>query len=526
MTDPELDAHIETSARLLGLTIEPAWRGPVRANLAVSLRMGAMVLDFPLSDEAEPAAVFRARPMAEFAWQSATEIAAAVTAGTVTAQAVTAAALARVAARNPVLNAFTDVTAARAMAQAERVDAARREGKTLGPLAGVPFAVKNLFALQGLPTRAGSAINRDRAPASRDACLVTRLEEAGAVVIGALNMGEYAYDFTGENIHDGPSRNPHDTKRMTGGSSGGSGGAVAGGLVPLALGSDTNGSIRVPASLCGLFGLKPTFGRLPRTGSFPFVADLDHLGPLARTVRDLALSYDAMQGHDPGDPVCVDRPAEPVSPKLRDGLNGLRIVRAGGFFATGLMPDASRAIDLIAAALGVTREVEIPEAARARAAAYLITTASGAALHLDRLRTRANGFDPDTRDRLIAGAMVPAPMVIQAQKFRRWYQDAVLRLFQDVDAIIAPATPCAAPLIGQKSFTMNGAELPVRANMGIYTQPISFIGLPVVAVPVAGPLPVAVQIIAPPWREDIALRIARYLEQSGVAAAQRPPEEP
>jgi aspartyl-tRNA(Asn)/glutamyl-tRNA(Gln) amidotransferase subunit A len=143
-------------------------------------------------------------------------------------------------------------------------------------------------------------------------------------------------------------------------------------------------------------------------------------------------------------------------------------------------------------------------------------------LHLARLRARPADFDPDVRDRLIAGTMIPAAMVLQAQKFRRWYQRAVLRLFDDVDAIIAPATPCGAPALGQKTFVLDGVELAVRANLGLFTQPISFIGLPVVAVPVAGPMPIGVQIIAPPWREDIALRIARHLEVSGVAVAQRP----
>src|SRR5207253_6015496 len=157
--------------------------------------------------------------------------------------------------------------------------------------AGVPFAVKNLFDIKGLRTLAGSKINRSHPSATGDATLVARLEAAGAVLVGALNMGEYAYDFTGENIHDGPSRNPHDLARMTGGSSGGSGGAVAGGLVPLALGSDTNGSIRVPSSFCGIFGLKPTYGRLSRAHTFPFVASFDHLGPLARTTTDPAPAY-------------------------------------------------------------------------------------------------------------------------------------------------------------------------------------------------------------------------------------------
>jgi AtzE family amidohydrolase len=461
--------------------------------------------------------------MPDAAWHSAREIAASVTSGAITAREVVDAALQRIAARDGALNAFTDVVAMRARATAAVVDANRAAGRPVGPLAGVPFAVKNLFDVDGLATRAGSAINRERAPAGRDAVLIARLERAGAVLVGALNMGEYAYDFTGENRHDGPSRNPHDLTRMTGGSSGGSGAAVAGGLVPLALGSDTNGSIRVPASLCGLFGLKPTFGRLPRTGSFPFVSSLDHLGPLARSVGDLACAYDAMQGHDAEDPFCAHRPEDKVSDTLDSGISGLRIAAAAGYFRGSLMPEAERAVAHIRDALHVTREIELPEASRARAAAYLITAAEGAALHLERLKTRPADFDPDVRDRLIAGTMIPAAMVIQAQKFRRWYQRAVLRVFEDVDAIIAPATPCAAPSIGQKTFVLNGVELPVRANLGLFTQPISFVGLPVVAVPVAGPMPVGVQIIAAPWREDIALRIARHLESTGAAKAQRPP---
>ena len=174
----------------------------------------------------------------------------------------------------------------------------------------------------------------------------------------------------------------------------------------------------------------------------------------------------------------------------------------------------------VAKALDVTHTLEIPEAARARAAAYVISTTEGASLHLDRLRKRPNDFDPAVRDRLIAGAMVPAPLVDRAQKFRRWYRAKVLELFKSVDVIIAPATPCIAPKLGQATFVLDGVELPVRANIGIHTQPISFIGLPVVAVPVPlEPMPIGVQIIAAPWREDIALRVAHALERMGVAAA-------
>ncbi|MDR3533918.1 MAG: AtzE family amidohydrolase, partial [Rhodopila sp.] len=390
------------------------------------------------------------------AFTSATEIAAAIASGRMRAAAVMTACLDRIARLNPVLNAFTAVTADRARAKAAALDAAIASGAKPGPLVGVPFAVKNLIDVAGLPTLAGSKINRDHPPAVADAPLVRRLEAAGAILVGALNMGEYAYDFTGENAHEGPSRNPHDTMRMTGGSSGGSGSAVGGGLVPLALGSDTNGSIRVPSSFCGLFGLKPTYGRLTRAGSFPFVSSLDHLGPLARSTADLAASYDAMQGYDAADPVCVDRGIECVADLLDRGINGLRIASAGGYFRAGASPEALAALDAVAAALGAIETVTIPEAQRARSAAYVITTTEGAALHLDRLRTRPDDFDADVRDRLIAGALVPAAAVVQAQKFRRWYRAQVLHLFEHVDAILAPATPCVAPLIGQKTFVLDG----------------------------------------------------------------------
>jgi AtzE family amidohydrolase len=454
---------------------------------------------------------------------SATEIANVVSGRKLSALEVTDAALARIRRHDKVLNAFTDVTADRARAKARAIDAAIAAGSGVGPLAGVPFAVKNLFDVQGLATRAGSKINRDLKPSSRDATLIERMEAAGAVLVGALNMGEYAYDFTGENVHDGASRNPHDPTRMTGGSSGGSGGAVGGGLVPIALGSDTNGSIRVPSSFCGVFGLKPTYGRLSRARSFPFVASFDHLGPFARTASDLALAYDAMQGPDADDAACTTRPAEPATSLLADDIGNLRVAIAGGYFQKNVFAEAVEAVARVAKALGASRTVDIPEAARARAAAYVISTAEGAALHLDRLRKRPNDFDPAVRDRLLAGAMIPAPLVVRAQKFRRWYRARVLELFRTVDVILAPATPCVAPKLGQVNFVLDGVELPVRANIGIHTQPISFIGLPVVAVPVPlEPMPIGVQIIAAPWREDIALRVAHALERIGVVAAPQP----
>ncbi len=459
--------------------------------------------------------------MKDWTQEPAHHIADAVRSGQVTARLVAEQHLAAITRRNGLLKAYTDVTATRALARAEAIDAARTQGKPLPPLAGVPFAVKNLFEVDGLVTRAGSKINRDHAPARQDATLITRMEAAGAVLLGALNMGEYAYDFTGRNAHDGNSLNPHDTARMTGGSSGGSGGAAAAGLAAITLGSDTNGSIRVPASLCGLFGLKPSYGGLSRAGTFPFIASLDHVGPLARSVKDLTLAYDAMRGGDPLDPVSTKGSAEPLTPSLDAGIKGLRIARAGGYFTRMGEAQAFAAVDLVARALGAARSVEFPEAHRARAAAFIITMIEGSALHRDRIRTRHADFDPEVRDRLIAGAMLPGDWYVQAQKFRRWFQAEALKLFVETDLILAPATPTSAPLVEQKTFVLDGQTLPVRPNLGIFTQPISFIGLPVVTVPVwpEQGMPIGVQIIAAPGKEALALRAAHWLESQRIVHA-------
>ncbi len=453
---------------------------------------------------------------------SAAEIAAAVSSGKVSARAVVDATLARIASVNPRVNAFTDVTAERARQTADALDARRARGETLGPLAGVPFAVKNLIDVAGLPTRAGSKINRDLPPASRDGALVRRLEAAGAILVGALNMGEYAYDFTGENVHDGPSRNPHALEHMTGGSSGGSGAAIAAGLVPIALGSDTNGSIRVPSAFCGTFGLKPTYGRLSRAGSFPFVGSFDHLGPLARSAADLALAYDAMQGHDPDDPVSTSRAPEPALPEMERASSDLRVAIAGGYFARQGDPDCFAALAKVAHALDATRTIELPEAARARAAAYVITAAEGAALHLDRLRERAADYDPAVRDRLIAGSAIPAAWVIKAQRFRRWYRERVLALFNEVDIILAPATPCRAPKIGQQTFVLDGvthAGAPEYRHLHAADFVHRLTRCRRFPCGSTRGLPLGVQIIAAPWKEAHALRIARALEQADIADA-------
>lgn len=460
-------------------------------------------------------------------WATAMEIAADVAAGATSALSVTEAALARIAHDNPRLNAYTDVTANRALAEASAVDVARRNGAPLGPLAGVPFAVKNLFDVAGLPTRAGSRINRDRAPAGADATLVRRMNTAGAVLLGTLNMGEFAYDFTGENAHDGDCCNPHDTDRMSGGSSSGCGAATAAGLAPISLGSDTNGSLRLPAALCGIFSLKPTYGRLGRGGTFPFVDSLDHLGPFARTTRDLALSYDALQGPDPRDHACAARPIARVLPALTQGAEGLRIGVLGGWFAANASADARAAVMRATEVLGDVAKItpcQLDAAAAGRAAAYLITNSESAAFHLGRLCQHADAFDPDTRDRFLAGALLPAAWIVRAQRVRRWWLEQALAAFQEADVLLAPATPCAAPHRGDKTLTLGGRVVPLRPALGLLAQPFSCIGLPVVTVPVflPGSDPLGVQVIAAPWREELCLRVAAELEQSATFTAKPP----
>jgi AtzE family amidohydrolase len=457
----------------------------------------------------------------------ATAMARAVRTREISAGALVETSLAHIAATNSRVNAFTEVTAARARQRAALLDsqlAGDAPGLATQPLLGVPFAVKNLFDIQGVTTLAGSAIERERAPATADALLVQRLEAAGAVLVGALNMDEYAYGFTTENSHAGPARNPHDLARIAGGSSGGSGAAVAAGQVPLTLGSDTNGSIRVPASLCGVFGLKPTFGRLPRTGSYPFISGLDHLGPFARSVRDLALSYDLMQGPevaDRRDPGCAQRIADPVLPSLAQGMDGLRVGVLGGYFQDHAQPQAWDAVQRVAQALDARETVELPLVEAGRAAAFLITNAEGGALHLDDLRRRANDFEPLSRDRFLAGALLPAAWTDRAQRVRRLYAQAVARLFEHFDVLLAAATPCAATPIGAEWLELRGKRLPLRPSMGLLTQPFSCIGLPVCAVPVWPDegLPIGVQVITAPWREDRALRVAAVLEAAGIARA-------
>jgi len=275
-------------------------------------------------------------------------------------------------------------------------------------------------------------------------------------------------------------------------------------------------------------GLKPTYGRLSRAGAFLFAGSFDHIGPFARSTADLATAFDLLQGPDPADPVCTARPAEPTLPSLDQGTEGLRIAIAGDYFAQGMTPAVSAAVEQVAQALGVTETIVIPEARRARAAAYIITALEGSNLHLANLRQRPQDFDPATRDRFLAGALIPGDWYHQAQRFRTWYRDRLREIFQQVDIVLAPTTPCSAPLLGQQTITIAGEAVLTRPNLGLYTQPLSFVGLPIVSVPIhqSGEMPVGVQVIAAPYQEALALRVAAVLEAKGVVIAPIAPLPP
>ena len=448
----------------------------------------------------------------------AVSIAENVLSGKVSAKEITQAALTRIVARNDELNCFTKITTETALQDAENIDREIIEGKNPGVLTGVPFAVKNLFDIAGLTTLAGAKINAQNPPAIQDATAIRRLKKAGAVLVGALNMDEYAYGFVTENAHYGATHNPHDLKRVAGGSSGGSAAAVAAGLVPFTLGSDTNGSIRVPAALCGVFGFKPTYGRLSRTGVKLFSSSLDHIGTFTNSVRDIATIFDILQGEDEKDPICTKRQIVKCLPQLNNDISNLKIAIADDYFTQNVEIGALQAVQKVAKALNVSEYITIPEAKIARAAAFIITACEGANLHLDKLKNRPQDFDFATRDRFLAGALIPNSWYLQAQRFRSWYRNQIREVFQNVDIIIAPTTPIAAPLIGQQTMILNDQEILVRPHLGLFTQPLSFIGLPVLSVPIKqeNSLPLGVQLIAAPYHEALILQVAATLEKQDI----------
>lgn len=435
---------------------------------------------------------------------SALALAHAVRAGERRAADVIQTVLDDIAVSDSRLNCVTRILRDRALALAAEVDRKVANREDPGPLAGVPFGIKDLFDVAGEVTTAGSMVLRNEPPAKHDAVLVARLIAAGAIPVATTTMDEFAYGFATDNAHDGATRNPHDTERLAGGSSGGSAAGVAAGLFALALGSDTNGSIRVPASLCGVWGLRATQGRLPVEGSYPFVASLDTVGPFAGLLGDLKVCFEALD----------------AAPLAEIDADSLRIARLGGWFASDMSAPMAAAMARLTEALSAQREVVVPDVAAARASAFVISASEGAGLHLPRLRTRASEYDPAVRDRLLAGALLPSTLIFKAHKVRRRFRDVMHAAFAEADVLIAPAVVGEAPRFDTPLIEVGGQMVSARANLGLYTQPLTLAGFPVLTVPLDVPgMPLGAQLVAKPGREDMLFALGAKLERDGVARA-------
>ncbi len=412
------------------------------------------------------------------------------------------------------LGAFITRTADTALADAALADERFARGVDGGPLQGIPVAVKDLFDVAGVPTTGGSRILA-RNVAARDAAVIERLRAAGAVLVGKTNLHEWAFGVTSQNPHFGPAKNPWGAARIPGGSSGGSAVAVAAGMSHMALGTDTGGSIRIPAALCGVVGLKPTYGRVSLRGAIPLSWTLDHAGPLARTVRDAALSLGALAGYDEGDPVSVDRPADDYASALDEGVRGLRVLVPSTHFFGEVDPDVERAVREAAAtlaSLGATiEERPLPHTELLRAAQRAIIGSDAAAFHRENLEGRPADYGADVLERLRAGAAIDGVELARAHRDRDVIRRDWTALLGRYDVVLTPTTPVPAPPRAGQDAVAAAARL--TAN----TSPFNLTGLPAISVPcgfTAEGLPIGLQLAAGPWREAVLLRAAHAYERA------------
>jgi len=442
---------------------------------------------------------------------SAIRMAAQVRSGDLTATGLATTAFARAEALGPARSGFTRLLRRRALARAAAVDKLVEAGIDPGPLAGVPFGVADLFDVAGEITTAGSRTRRNAAFASRDARAIALLEAAGAVLMGTQNMDEFGYGFVTMNAHYGTTLNPHDLTRVAGGAAGGSAVAVATGVVPISLAFDTNGSLRVPAGLTGVIGLKPTYGDLPREGVYPFVESLDVVGALGRDLDDVALVRTILRDG---------------APERQETLRGeISFGRLMSWFDDNISEEMRGPLDAFWNRLGRV-SFELPHSEIARAAASVIIAAEGASLHRPTLEADPMQLEPPVRDRMLAGLLLPSDDYLAAQRFRSWIQARLRRQFELADVLFTPAAPGFAPLIADPVMTFEGKPIPARSHLGIYTQPISLMGLPALVLPLAGDfaMPLGIQLISAAGHEPLLFRAARQLIDKGLCAVPVPPE--
>jgi aspartyl-tRNA(Asn)/glutamyl-tRNA(Gln) amidotransferase subunit A len=425
----------------------------------------------------------------------------------------------RALSRNTDLIAFISIYVEEALAEAHEADRRISAGEGRGVLDGIPIAVKDNLYLRDRTTTMGSKIDADFVP-DITATAVARLTDAGAVVIGKTNLDEYALGGNTENPYYGSCRNPRDTARSPGGSSGGSAAAVSDGIVTGALGSDTSGSIRIPASMCGVVGLKPTYGRVSRHGCYPEAPTLDHVGPLAASVADVAIMLDAISGWDPDDPTTLHRPATSTYPRLRAGLTGIVIGVEEDFFFGGVDDDigalVTGSVERLRQLGAVIRPITIDGLRDADAALNTIDAAETTSIHQRHLREQPNGYSHHVRLLLERGALVSAVDYLNAQQVRERLRGQFRAVFREVQAIVAPALPLRTPRIGERTTIVNGVEVSVSAHVGRLLGPANLLGLPSLTLPCGylDHLPVGIQVLGPPLGEQQVLDIGFGLEQA------------
>lgn len=437
--------------------------------------------------------------------------------------ALTEAILDRIAQLNPTLNAYLAVAAETARQEAREADRLLRDGRAdQFPLLGAPLALKDLFDVQGLPTTAGSII-RANALATEDSTVASRLRQRGALLLGKLNMHEWGLGVTTVNPHFGPTRNPWDVERIPGGSSGGPAAAVAAGLCLGSVGSDTGGSIRIPAALCGIVGLKPTYGRISLRGAIPLSWSLDHAGPMTRTVRDAALMLQGLAGYDPGDPACANVPVDDYL-DLEQGVRGLRVGAPRDYFFDDLDTEVETAvrgaIDHLARLGMDVREVRLPETEAARAASVTVLLCDAFAYHRDHLRERPQDFGADVRTRLQEAVAISGSDYALARRAQVEWQRRLERLFDEVDILATPTTPIPAPRIDQVE------AVSASFNLARLTRPLNLAGVPALSLPCGftqSGLPIGLQLVGRAWSEATLLRAAYAYEQATPWHTMHPP---
>jgi aspartyl-tRNA(Asn)/glutamyl-tRNA(Gln) amidotransferase subunit A len=457
------------------------------------------------------------------------EAAKALRQRTVSSAELTEAALRRTGETNPKLNAMITVLDQSARAQAQAADAELARGADRGPLHGIPVAVKDVFETRGVRTTAGSVIFMHNVP-SRDATVVEKLAAAGAVLVGKTGMHELAYGVTSNNPHFGAVRNPWDTDRIPGGSSGGSGAAVSADMVFMAMGTDTGGSIRIPAAFCGTVGLKPTTGRVSRYGVLPLDFSLDHMGPLTRSVRDAAVTLAAIAGFDPRDETSSQEPVGSYLPAPDCSIRNVRIGLPQNFYLERLDPDVDMAVRRMAAtaeSLGArVIPVRVPDIEALNTVGRVILLAEASAV-MEKYTGNRDQFGADVLSLLDQGRLLPATDYVNAQRLRRLMQREFAQLWSQIDCLFTPTTPMAAPRIGEKTVSLGEFIDDVRLATTRFVRGINVLGLPAISMPCGADrrgLPLGLQIIGRPFDEALILEVAGALEDAtGKLARPVPP---